>query len=210
MPTPSTNPILSGQESFLASGPVLDWIKEAVANDRPTYVSHAVLNETKRSYRRHISGLTDIKPVYAYKIPNPNYQQHALLLNQLTTVHWINTFADLALADAVSYAWVAGSGDIVCEYDPYYGPMGDIVLSARDPRDTIPIRPSRDGSIQNWFGCIIREAHSYNVLRAMYPNHPALIQQAASPSGTGVYTKWKRAFNRIMGSGATSTLSGLT
>lgn len=180
-----------------------------ITNESPAYLSHMVLNETKRTRRRHISALTDIKPVYAYKTPNPNFQQQALLLNQLTTVHWINTFADLALADAIDYAIVGGSGDIVCEYDPYYGPMGDIVLSARDPRDTIPIRPSRDGSIQNWFGCIIREAHSYNVMQAMYPNHPALIKQSSSPWGLGVFTKWKRAFNKIMGSGSTSTLSGL-
>lgn len=233
---------LAGADSFLAgTGPVLQWIKEAVAegeafmqadpmwtqidanmdyvmgrqkalmitNDRPAYLSHVVLNETKRTRRRHISALTDIKPVYAYKTPNPNFQQQAMLLNQLTTVHWINTFADLSLADAVDYSLAAGSGDLVCEYDPYYGPMGDIVLSARDARDTIPIRPSRDGSIQNWFGCIIREAHSYNVLSQMYPNNPALIRQSASPWGAGVFTKWKRAMNRIMGSGSTSTLSGL-
>lgn len=233
---------LQGADTFLAgTGPVLQWIKEAVAEgeafmqadpmwqqmdanmdyvmgrqkalnitaENPAYLSHMVLNESKRTRRRHVSALTDIKPVYAYKTPNPNFQQQALLLNQLTTVHWINTFADLALADAVDYSLVGGSGDLVCEYDPYFGPMGDVVLSARDPRDLIPIRPSRDGSVQNWFGCIIREAHSYNVLSQMYPQHPALLQRSASPWGTGVFTKWKRAFNRIMGSGSTSTLSGL-
>src|SRR5881394_2687594 len=240
------NPLLRATETFLkpgqTTGPVHDWIKEAVAEGeafmqadpawdtvdrnmdyimgrqralqitelRPAYVSHAVLNETKRTRKRHISALTDLKPVYAYRTPNPNFQKQSLLLNQLTVVHWINTFADLALADAADYAFVAGSGDIVCEYDPYYGPMGDIVMSARDPRDTIPIRPSRDGSVQNWFGMIIREAHSLNVLKQMYPNHPALLQQSASPWGGGVFTKWKRALNRIMGSGSTSTLSGLT
>lgn len=241
-PVTTDNPMLRGTESFLAGGPVLDWIKEAVAEGeafmqadpmwdqidtnmdyimgrqkaraitdlRPGYVSHVVLNETRRTRRRHVSALTDIKPVYAYRTPNPNFEQQSLLLNQLTVVHWINTFADLSLADAVDYSFCCGSGDLVCEYDPYYGPMGDVVLSARDPRDTIPIRPSRDGSLQSWFGCIIREAHSINVLRAMYPNHLAMLRQAASPWGTGVFTKFRRALNRIMGSGSTSTLSGLS
>lgn len=241
--TRGDNPLLRGTaDTFLAGGPVLDWIKEAVAegeafmqadpqwneidtnmdyiigrqralavtNESPTYVSHVVLNETKRTHRRHVSALTDIKPVYSYKTPNPNFQKQSLLLNMLTTVHWINTFADLSLADAVSYASAAGSGDLICEYDPYYGPVGDIVFSARDPRDTIPIRPSRDGSIQSWFGCIIREAHSINVLKAMYPNKLHMLQQAASPWGTGVYTKFRRALNRIMGGGNTSTLAGLS
>lgn len=240
--TRTDNPLLKGADSFLAGGPVLDWIKEAVAegeafmqadpvwqqmdtnmdyiigrqkafnitNESPAYTSHMVINETKRTRRRHVSALTDLKPVYSYRTPNPNFQKQGLLLNQLTTVHWINTFADLALADGVDYAFACGSGDIICEYDPYFGPMGDIRMEARDPRDTIPIRPSRDGSVQSWFGCIIREAHSINVLKAMYPNHPALIRQAASPWGTGVYTKFKRAVSRILGSGSTSTLSGLS
>src|SRR5204863_438108 len=240
------NPLLRATETFLkpgqTTGPVHDWIKEAVAEGeafmqadpawdtvdrnmdyimgrqralqitelRPAYVSHAVLNETKRTRKRHISALTDLKPVYAYRTPNPNFQKQSLLLNQLTVVHWINTFTDLAPADAADYTFVAGSGDIICEYDPYYGPMGDIVMSARDPRDTIPIRPSRDGSVQNWFGMIIREAHSLNVLKQMYPNHPALLQQSAPPWGGGVFTKWKRALNRIKRSGSNSTLSVLT
>lgn len=224
------------------SGPILAWLKEAVAegegimaadpvwneidtnqqyilgrqkaraitNDRPAYVSHAVVNETRRTHRRHISALTDVKPTYAFRTPNPHFQTQALLLNQLTAVWWINTFADLALADAASYAVAGGCGDLVVEYDPFYGPMGDNVLIARDARDTIPIRPSRDGNIQNWFGLILREAHSYNVLSATYPDAIGLIRQSASPWGGGIFTQVKRSVQRIMGGGATTTLSGLT
>ena len=234
------NPLLSGSNIFPASGPVLNWIKEAVlegeglmrqdplfdgmdrnmeyvlgrqailasTQDNPDYLSKIVLNETHRSIRRHVSSLTDIKPVFAYRTPNPNFNQHSLLLNQLVTVWWINTFSDLSLADAVKYAAVAGAGDLVCEYDPYYGPNGDVRLMARDPRDTIPIRPSRDGSIQNWFGCILREAHSPNVLRAMYPNLAGLMQ-GDNPWGAGIFTKFKASMTRIMGSGDHSTLDGL-
>lgn len=244
MATTLDNPLLNAQR-FLPSGntgPILAWVKEAVAEgegmmsqdpvwtdmdrnmdyingrqkakavsqERPSYVSHAVVNETRRTARRHVSALTDIKPVYAYRTPNPNFQQQAMLLNQLTTVWWINTFADLALADAVWYAAACGCGDLVCEYDQFYGPMGDMVLYPRDPRDTIPIRPSRDASIQSWFGCILREAHSYNMLAGMYPEQKELLKRSASPWGAGVFTKFKSAFNKIMGGGATTTLSGLT
>lgn len=181
----------------------------AITKDRPPYVSHVVCNETRRTHRRHVSALTDIKPTYAYRTPNPNFQTHSLLLNNLTTVWWINTFADLALADAASYAFAAGCGDLVCEYDPFYGPMGDIVLYPRDPRDTIPIRPSRNGTIQSWFGVTLREAHSYNTLAAMYPNKLALLRQSASPWGGGIFTKIRSWSQRITGGGATSTLSGL-
>ncbi len=181
----------------------------AVTQDRPKYVSHVVLNETRRTHQRHRSALTDIKPVYAFRTPNPNFQSQALLLNNLTTVWWINTFADLELAAGVSYAAAAGSGDLILDYDPAYGPMGDIVMRAQDCRDTIPIRAGRTGTLQNWFGCIIREAHSFNVLKAMYPNKLPLLQQSASPWGGGIFTKIMGSVSRIMGGGATTTLSGL-
>lgn len=229
LPSGMSGPILawikeavSEGEAFMQADPVWDTIDRnmdyiggrqkalAITQERPPYVSHVVVNETRRTHRRHVSALTDIKPVYAYKTQNNNFQQQALLLNNTTTVWWINTFADLALADAASYASVAGCGDLVLEYDPFFGPMGDMILSARDPRDTIPIRPSRQGSIQSWVGCILREAHPYNLLAGMYPQQLELLRQSASPWGGGVYTKFKAAFSRIMGGGATTTLSGLS
>ena len=169
-------------------------------NEQPAYLPKVVINETRRTVRRHVSALTDVKPVYAFRTANPNFQQQALLLNQLTAVWWINTFADLALADAARYAAAGGSGDLVCEYNPYYGPYGDVQLFARDSRDTIPIRPSRDGSIQNWYGVILKEAHSVNVLRSMYPNRPDLFG-TRSPWGTGVFSKFKQGASKIMGGG---------
>lgn len=230
-----TNPFLVGG-SFLPGegGPVLSWIKEALAEgeslnqadpcyhlidrgqeyilgqqaslkssaEQPSYLPKVVLNESRRTVRRHVSALTDPKPVYGFHTSNPNFQQHGLLLNQLTIVWWINTFADLALADAARYAAAGGAGDLVCEYNPYYGPYGDIQLFARDPRDTIPIRPSRDGSIQNWYGVILREGYSLNVLRAMYPNRPDLFNINVS-WGSGVFTKFKQSAARIVGSGNT-------
>lgn len=229
LPTGNSGPILSWikecvaeGEGFMAADPIWNEIDtnqqyilgrqkaRAVTQDRPVYVSHAVVNETRRTHRRHVSALTDVKPTYAYRTPNPHFQTQALLLNNLTAVWWINTFADLALADATSYAIAGGSGDIWVEYDPFHGPLGDMVLIARDARDTIPIRPSRDGNIQNWFGVIGREAHSYNVLAATYPDKINLLRQSASPWGGGIFTRIKQGTMRILGGGATTTLSGLT
>jgi hypothetical protein len=209
--------VLEG-ENFLKNDPLYDLMdqnmdyiggKQAIlAQDpsRPDYIPRVVINETRRTVRRHVSALTDLKPVYAYKIPNPQFQTHGLLLNHLTTVWWINTFADLALADAAKYAAACGSGDLVLEYDPFFGPMGDMRMFARDPRDTLPIKPSRDGSIQSWFGCIIREEHSPVLMKRMYPAYRHLLEPDV-PWGSGIFTKFKRSVARIMGSG--STLDGL-
>ena len=173
----------------------------------PEYLSRVVINDTRRAARRHVSALTDIKPVYAWRTQNPNFQQHALMLNQASAAWWITTFADLQLADAVRYACAAGSGDLVCEWDPFYGKMGNIRLFARDSRDSVPIRPSRDGSMQNWYGVVIREAHSPNVMRALYPQFASLLTSDVT-WGKGVFTKFKRAASRIMGGGG--TLAGLS
>jgi len=229
LPSGQTGPILSWIKECVAEGEALmtadpiwnevDRNQEyvsgrqkalAISQERPTYVSHVVLNETRRTHRRHVSALTDVKPTYSFRTANPNFQTQALLLNNLTAVWWINTFADLALADATSYAGCGGSGDIVVEYNPFYGPMGDVVLYPRDARDTIPIRPSRTGGIQTWFGVILREAHSYNVLAAMYPQKLSLLRQSASPWGAGIFTKIRSWTQRITGGGATSTLAGLS
>jgi hypothetical protein len=96
----------------------------------------------------------------------------------------------------------------VLEWDPGHGALGDQVLTARDCRDTLPIRPSRDGCLQNWFGAIFREAHSPNVLRALYPQFADQLKQGDNVWGAGVFTKFKLAMSRLRG-GMTSTLSGL-
>lgn len=176
------------------------------AGEVPSYLSKIVINDTRRAARRHVSALTDVKPVYSWRTQNPNFAQHALMLNQTSAAWWVTTFADLALADAVRYATVAGSGDMVVEWNPYFGRMGNVQLFARDSRDSVPIRPSRDGNLQNWFGVVIREAHSPNVMKALYPQYANLLS-AETTWGSGVFTKFKRAAARIMGGGG--TLAGL-
>lgn len=175
---------------------------------RPKYLSQVVINESRRATIRNSSALTDLKPVFAFKTQNPNFQQHALQMNNLTVAWWINTMADLAVGNAVKYASVAGAGDLVLEWDPGYGLLGDQVLTARDVRDTLPVRPSRDGSIQNWYAAIFREAHSPNVLKAIYPQWSAELAQGDNVWGAGVYSKFRLALSRLRG-GPTTTLSGL-
>jgi hypothetical protein len=167
-----------------------------------------VINESRRAVRRNVSALTDLKPVFAFKTGNNNYQQHALQLNQLTVAWWINTMADLALGGGIKYAAACGTGDLVLEWDQGYGAQGDQVMTCRDCRDTLPIRPSRNGTIQDWFGVVFREAHSPNVLKATYPQFEQEMRQGDNVWGSGVFTKFKIGLSRLRG-GPTSTLSGL-
>ena len=166
---------------------------------RPSYLPDVIVNETKRNIRRHASALTDVKPVWGYRTFNPDWQSHAQLLNWLTVAWWTNTFADLALADVIKYAAVAGTGDCVFEYDPGFG-AGELVLGARDFRDTLPYRPGRSPSIQQWRGAVLREAHPVATLRAHYPDKAHLLREdgTAAGWGRGVFTKWRQAIRKIV------------
>jgi hypothetical protein len=49
---------------------------------RPGYLSSVVINESRRAAVRNTSALTDLKPVFAFKTHNPNFQQHAAAVQQ--------------------------------------------------------------------------------------------------------------------------------
>lgn len=191
---------------------------DQLAADRPGYLPRMVLNQSKKSVRAACSALTDLKPVFAYKTYNQQFQPAGDLLNNLVVAWWVNTFADLELAEVIKYGKVCGTGDCVVEYDPHYQHYGDNRLIARDPRDTIPIRPSRDRSLQSWEGVIIREAHSPNELRGMYPQYSdVLVPELQGSKWGGVFTRFKRMVSGVLTptvfdvtSGATAARGGVT
>jgi hypothetical protein len=181
--------------------------EQYTGKDKPQYLNPVVVNRTKKAIRTHVSTLTDIKPLFAYKTFNQRFKAQADLLNQIVVLWWVNNFVDIDLADGLRYALAAGTSYLVCEYDPHLNFYGDNRIIPKDPRDIIPIRPSRDRSIQNWEGLIIREAHSINVLRGMYPQKAHLILRGKTQS----YGPVKTAFRKMAGlMTPTKTLDGLS
>jgi len=176
-----------------------------LGQNRPSYLPNVVVNRTKKAIRTHASALTDIRPLFAYKTFNDRFETHGYLLNKLVILWWMNTFADLRLRDCILYSLTAGAGDLVCEWDPNFH-QGNTRLSARDPRDTLPIRPSREDSVQSWMGLIIREAHSPAAMRATYPHLKDVFQPDVQKWGQ-VYTRFRRYLSMIT---PVSTLDGLS
>lgn len=166
-------------DRLLQSDPSYDCIERSMAYvsgdqrkdplKRPSYLPNVMVNQTAKSAAIHISALTDLRPVYAFRVGNPAFEPHAGLLNQLTLAWWLLRMIDLDLADGIIYALVGGTGDYEVLYDPGLVGGGDIVLRARDPRDTLPIRPTTTRSLQDWEGIILRDAYTPNVLNAQYP-----------------------------------------
>src|SRR5204862_8358 len=134
--------------------------------------------------------------------------KHADLLNDLLLNWWVRTFADMELANAVRYAATIGASDIVMEWDPFLEGVGDIRMSARDWRDTVPIRPERDRSLQSWEGVVIKELHSPVRLLSTYPGKAHLIVPTSGALG-GIFSRFRRLIFPVGGQQTTTTLSGL-
>ena len=161
----------------------------------PNYVPRVTINESRKAVQAHVATLTDLKPVFAYKTENPAFKFHAHILNQRTINWWVTTMADLALGDAVKYAVVGGTGDVGVEWDPHLGLGGDNVLIARDPRDTLPIRPGNQRNLQLWQGVTLREELPINVLRVKWPTKQHLFIKT---SPDGVLTKLKGRLRSVV------------
>lgn len=149
-----------------------------------------ILNQLKKVVNTHVSALTDMRPLFAWKTFNPNYAQQSYLLNQLTVIWWVNSVADEALAEIIQYSLAGGSGYANLEYDPFFM-EGDTRMTSIDPRDILPIRPERSRSLQDWEGLTHREVHSVDRLRARFPDQIHKIKEDTGRLGT-VFSRLKR------------------
>lgn len=177
----------------------------AVAED----IERFVLNLCRKAMQAHVSALTDIKPTFGWRTLNPKYAPTADLMNKLAIAWYLNTMADTTFADVMKIAYACGTADLLLEWDGSRGDGGDHRIIPKDPRDTLPIRPSRYGGVQDWQGVIFREAHSVNVLREIHRDHAALI----APTADGLLASIKGLFVRAapkLQSPANDTLSGLS
>lgn len=179
------------------------------AAGKPSYLPNTNINESRRVVQAHTSALTDLKPLFAYKSMNPAFNLQADLLNKLTVAWWITTMADLELGHCVKYALCAGTGDLVTEWNPYAGYGGDIRISARDARDTLAIRPAtHDRSLQAWDGLILRESHTVNAMKGLYPEKANLFRPTTDSLLSTLMGRFRQTISRLISPGA-DTLSGL-
>lgn len=148
----------------------------------PPHLRPRVFNVSRRAIQAHVSALTDVKPTFGWKSLNPKYQMVAHQLNLLAVAWWLNTMADLAFGDVIKMAWTAGTADMAVEWNPSLPGGGDHQVVPKDPRDTLPWRPTRYGDEQSWQGVLFRELWSVNVLREKYGPTVAPYIQATEDS----------------------------
>jgi hypothetical protein len=158
------------------------------------YLPQVVINESRHALQAHVSALTDIKPVFGWRTINTAFQRQADILNQYAIAEWVTQFFDMELGEVIKYSLAAGTGDLVVDWDPHVPFGGANSLSARDCRDTLPFRPSHARSPQLWEGVTLREGHTVNALKAMYPGKQHLF----TPSSDSVLDKVKGSFRRVV------------
>jgi hypothetical protein len=146
----------------------------------------------------HVSAITDFKPVVGWKGP-PESQAQADLLNKYLLVEWITFMLDLDLGDTVKYSLAGGTGDLGIDWNPHIPLGGGHQFSARDCRDTLPLRPPPGSrSIQDWEGVCLREEHSVNVLRGMYPTKAHLFRPATETALGKVMGRFRSGLSRLL------------
>src|SRR5690606_26566106 len=137
------------------------------------------------------------------------FVQQADLLTKLTTASWVTNMWDVILGDVIKYALCAGTGDLVNTWDPYLGWGGDIAMSARDARDTLPWRPAiHNRSIQAWEGLTLREGHSVNAMRGLFPTLAHLFRPTSDSLLSTLMGQARRLIARFQ-SPAGDALAGL-
>lgn len=161
------------------------------------YLPQVTINETRKAMQAHVSAITDFEPVVGWKAP-PETQLQADLLNKYLLAEWITLMLDLDLGDCVKYSLAGGTGDLIVDWDPHIPLGGGHQLSARDPRDTLPLRPSYGRSVQNWEGVCFREEHSLNVLKGMYPTKAHLFRSSSDTSLGKIAGRFRMGLSRLL------------
>jgi len=161
------------------------------------YLPQVTINEVRKAMQAHVSAITDLKPIAGWKT-NPEYQVQANMLNQYLYAEWVTTMMDLDLGDCVKYSLAGGTGDLVVDWDPHMPMGGGHQLTARDPRDTLPLRPSFGRSNQLWEGVCFREEHTVNVLRGMYPTKQHLFKASPDTLLGQVMGRFRTGLSRLI------------
>lgn len=175
-------------------------VGEQLSEDRRklAYLPRVTVNESRKAMQAHVSTLTDLKPVFGWKATNPHFQLQADLLNKLAIAEWVTLMHDRELGNTIKFGLAGGTGDLVVDWDPHIEGGGGNSLSARDARDTLPIRPGQANSVQLWEGLILREQHTVNALRGMYPTKANLFR-AGSDSVIGtVMGRFRTAVSALL------------
>ena len=136
------------------------------------------INRPKREVSEVIATLSNLRPSWRYETDNQDWHNQASKLSKLKDAWWYNTFADMSIAEALSYSAVQGTGYASPWWDSNFHARGrgDITLSSYGPDSVMPIQIPRDGDWQKAYAVIIYEEVPLHLAHRMYPTYTDKIK----------------------------------
>lgn len=161
-------------EAFLKAQPGYSKIAESItavmgekADTLATGLSTVRANHIGKAATQLVSSMTDTRPFWEYRTFNPKYQKETQVFGKLAMHIWLQRQWDMRWADMIRTCATSGSAYSHITWDD---DVQDMSLTAEDPRDVLPVRPSDYYSIQSAFGVIIRRERTVNYLKRRYPD----------------------------------------
>lgn len=161
-------------EAFLKEQPGYAKIDETMRAvlGAPVALKSSKLSDTESNHLGKVASdmaalLTDVKPFWEFRTLNKRFEKQAEIQGKLATHWYLSRFIDIRLNMVIKYWEMAGTGWPHIVWD---GQTQDIAVTAEDPRDVLPVRPSSDYmSAQDAEGMVLRRERTVNHLRARYP-----------------------------------------
>jgi hypothetical protein len=154
---------LTEGEAFLSAQPGYQQIVKSIdaimsTDDTDSFDPRNALSQTRTNRIAKIAEdlaamMTDTKPTWDYSINNRKFEQHAQIYGKLATAWYQRRNIDMALADTIKYYVVGGTGYLYLYWD---SEIGDINACALDPRNVVPIAPTRYDSLEHCQGVIVK------------------------------------------------------
>src|SRR5882762_1216488 len=141
---------LKSQRSWKNIDKAID-ILSGSGNDKiPKGQSKVHLNMIKRDVREAIAVLANMRPIWAYKTDNSDFQNLATILNKMLNAWYHQTFADRSIRKGLQYAAGVGKGWVSPGWksDFWVTGRGDIKLNTYGPRGVLPYQIGSDHDIQ--------------------------------------------------------------
>ncbi len=172
-------------------------ILSGVSDERlPKYLSRVRVNRIRRQVREIIAMLSNLRPAWSYKVDNPPFEKHNVILCNLLTAWYHGMFADQAIKDVLAWGAVGGTGYLSPQFvrDYWTYGRGDIKPFVLGPRDVIPFGIGRDFDLQRAYMVALKSEVPLHMAHAMFPEFQDRIKaQRDSPSWMGkAFEKFKQ------------------
>ena len=183
------------------------------------YRSHLSTNRLKRNVREVVGVMSKLRPMWGYHSDNKAYASQAEMMNKATRAWYLESFADLAIKDALRYAAATCRGWVrpIYRRDMHGTGHGDIKLLTYGSPCVLPVQLPASGDWQSAYVVTILDEMPVAMAHGMFPIYQDRLRPSSSRywySSDGVRVAARgnllqRVFGRTPRSGDSTAMSDL-